>query len=108
VRWAKKAEVRIEFDVSEEDDFEAIALSMSFRPQARPSAIMKVKFNGLEIKKYDITGWDNWHDDDLTFVPHRGPNLIEVLFVDIAGAPHPKDSLYMLFRKLSLSGVRNC
>lgn len=103
VRWAKKNKTIIGFYNFDEKELKSILISMSFRPQARSSAKMTVKCNSLEIKKYDVIGWDKWRDDDLTFVPHKGHNLIEFLLDDIDGMTSPKDSLYMLFRKLSLS-----
>jgi glucosyl-dolichyl phosphate glucuronosyltransferase len=106
VRWAKKSRVTIVFNVTEEDDFSFVAISMSFRAQVRPVAHMILKFNGKKIKSYEIIGAENWHDDDLNLVPDRGSNLIEFLFEDSSKVPPPQDLLYMLFRELFFRGVR--
>ena len=107
VRWAKNPRATIEFDIIDENKFDSVVLSMSFRPHVRPSAQMTVKFNGAIIKQYNIAGWENWHDDKLSLQPRKGRNVVEFSFEGTAGVSPPPDSLYMLFRELSLRGIKH-
>jgi hypothetical protein len=77
---------------------------MSFRPQVRATAKMIVLFNKKILKKYSLTGADNWHDDILYLSPKEGLNVIEFLNEPVKGEATPPDSFFMLFRVLSLNG----
>jgi hypothetical protein len=104
VRWAKKPEVRIQFDNSGEKEVSSMLLSMSFRPQVRSSAGMTLTFNGTMIKSFKLTEQKKWHEDRLTLMPKKGRNIIVLSFV-ASGEPQPLDSLYMLFKVLSLGAT---
>jgi hypothetical protein len=97
VRWAKKQTVTIAFESTKPDN--SLQLSMSFRPEVTNNAAMLVKLNGRELKQYKLTRAKAWQDDVMSFNAQKGQNVIELSFP--VESP-PKDSLYMLFRTLTL------
>lgn len=99
VRWATKNPVTIKFGAKQSDP---IRLSMSFRPQIIPDALMLVKLNGKVLKQYKLTDPYVWKDDTLNISPQRGKNVIEFLF---SVKTPSKDTLCMLFRTLALRDI---
>jgi hypothetical protein len=77
-------------------------LSVSFRPQVRAAAKMKILLNKKMIKTYSLTGAEKWHDDILYLSPKEGSNVIEFMNEPIKGEAPPVGSHFMLFRALSL------
>jgi hypothetical protein len=64
---------------------------------------MKVLFNKRVVKTYELREREAWHDDTLSLSPKEGVNVIEFLNELMPNESIPPDSLYMLFRTLTLS-----
>lgn len=106
VRWAKREKVTISFDYREQKKGAGgLQYKMSFRPQVRPVARMVFKLNDKVLKTYQPNAADVWQDEVLNLSPKEGINTIELFFEPVAGGLPPPDSLYMLFRSLSLCSV---
>ncbi len=104
VRWADKSRARLTFYNPREVSGPVI-LSMSFRPHIRSSALMEVRFNGKKLKEYTLTSGSTWRDDELQLTPKGGANTLEFDFPLMKNEKPLPDSLYMLFRTLSLEGI---
>ncbi len=106
VRWANKSRVRLAFYNREESPRNPIILSMSFRPQIRQSASMVLRFNRKKLKEYKLTSGSTWRDDELRLIPRDGANVLEFEFPLMKNEKPLPDSLYMLFKTLSVSGLQ--
>lgn len=105
VRWAKNTVVKIDFISSAEKGSSAVDLTMSFRPQVRDQAALTLQFNGKVIKKYQMYDRSKWNDDTVRLPLRNGENSLELQFEPVKGQQPPPDSLYMLFRLLSLKSI---
>jgi hypothetical protein len=101
VRWINSPSAKIEFE--NVSNAREIRLVMSFRPQVRSTSHMKVLFNKRVVKTYELREREAWHDDTLSLSPKEGVNVIEFLNELMPNESIPPDSLYMLFRTLTLS-----
>jgi len=104
VRWANRSRVRLAFYSQEDAPGKPILLSMSFRPHIRQTALMVVSFNGKKLKEYTLTSGNSWRNDELQLTPKGGANTLEFEFPLMKNEKPLPDSLFMLFKTLSVSG----
>ncbi len=105
VRWANKSIAQFTFNNDIISSARPVVLSLSFRPQIRPAATMVVQFNDKIMKTYQLTNATAWNNDELKLYPIKGMNTIEFSFPMMKGEKPLPDSLYMLFKTLSFSGL---
>jgi hypothetical protein len=108
VRWAKDQRVLIAFAINEAEKKKGpLRLNLSFRPQVRKTSRMDVIFNGIPLKTYIIHEDKKWIDDTLMLSPGKDRNELEFRISGMSPEERPPgNSLYMLFRELSIRTVR--
>jgi len=100
VRWINHPRAEIAFENL--SNFRKVDLMMSFRPQIRPHAKMVLLFNKEVIARYELKDAVEWQDIIIELSLKKGKNVLEFLNMPSSGEGPPPDSLYMLFRRLTL------